>query len=312
MYIAEIVPMLALVLLAYFLYKSIDDTACVGLLKFVIAVTILSYLLIAVHWTMESNLVGTPLMLQGTGKGLIPRIIYAIGIGQLLILALGRLFGKEKALDSKKGLILKVVAMLSAWSSTVIIVSGKQGPLVALASIVGGWCIMRLENLEHESRDGSVGVLNLSPLPVTQWSLLAVSLFFCTGHWCAFDGLRYGAAFIGFDDFILIRQAILLTIDTFGFSLLLPIFGLPFLVAHQYPSVQSNQRKAFIFARLSQAYMIYGLITATTVTFTIICVTIQRRHLMVWGLFAPKFVFDVVGLILSDFVIVLVSLYYFG
>ncbi|XP_034695681.1 uncharacterized protein LOC117921833 [Vitis riparia] len=32
----------------------------------------------------------------------------------------------------------------------------------------------------------------------------------------------------------------------------------------------------------------------------------------VWGLFAPKFVFDVVGLILSDFVIVLVSLYYFG
>ncbi|RVW94129.1 hypothetical protein CK203_038266 [Vitis vinifera] len=163
MYIAEIVPMLALVLLAYFLYKSIDDTACVGLLKFVIAVTILSYLLIAVHWTMESNLVGTPLMLQETGKGL----------------------------------ILKVVAMLSAWSSTVIIVSGKQGPLVALASIVGGWCIMRLENLEHESRDGSVGVLNLSPLPVTQWSLLAVSLFFCTGHWCAFDGLRYGAAFIG-------------------------------------------------------------------------------------------------------------------
>ena len=138
MYIAEIVPMLALVLLAYFLYKSIDDTACVGLLKFVIAVTILSYLLIAVHWTMESNLVGTPLMLQETGKGLIPRIIYAIGIGQLLILALGRLFGKEKALDSKKGLILKVVAMLSAWSSTVIIVSGKQGPLVALASIVGG------------------------------------------------------------------------------------------------------------------------------------------------------------------------------
>ena len=138
MYIAEIVPMLALVLLAYFLYKSIDDTACVGLLKFVIAVTILSYLLIAVHWTMESNLVSTPLMLHGTGKGLIPRIIYAIGIGQLLILALGRLFGKEKALDSKKGLILKVVAMLSAWSSTVIIVSGKQGPLVALASIVGG------------------------------------------------------------------------------------------------------------------------------------------------------------------------------
>ncbi|KAJ0046955.1 hypothetical protein Pint_05591 [Pistacia integerrima] len=29
---------------------------------------------------------------------------------------------------------------------------------------------------------------------------------------CTFDGLRYGAAFIGFDDFVLVRQAILLTI----------------------------------------------------------------------------------------------------
>ncbi|KMS99732.1 hypothetical protein BVRB_1g021000 [Beta vulgaris subsp. vulgaris] len=32
----------------------------------------------------------------------------------------------------------------------------------------------------------------------------------------------------------------------------------------------------------------------------VLCVTIQRRHLMVWGLFAPKYVFDVVGLILTD------------
>ena len=42
---------------------------------------------------------------------------------------------------------------------------------------------MRLENLEHESKNGSIGTLSLSPLSVTQWSLLAVSLFFCTEHW---------------------------------------------------------------------------------------------------------------------------------
>lgn len=93
----------------------------------------------------------------------------------------------------------------------------------------------------------------------------------------------------------------------------------------------------------------YGLTTAATVTVTILCVTIQRRHLMVidpfplvhcaykllnlkriwehwlfffnkwehrllllqvWALFAPKFVFDVVGLILVDILIFLASLYY--
>lgn len=184
-----------------------------------------------------------------------------------------------------------------------------------------------------------------------------------------------------FDDFILIRQAILLTIDTFGFSLLLPIFGLPFLVTHQYPSVQSNQRKPFIFARLSQVGLFPGYVSIIFLKWffsnsiklgdakrqcVFFCVSgiydlwtyysnysyvhnhmchnsktafdgnrnplpyifIPSYHslnirqanensyylisLQVWGLFAPKFVFDVVGLILSDFVIVLVSLYYFG
>lgn len=86
--------------------------------------------------------------------------------------------------------------------------------------------------------------------------------------------------------------------------------------------------------------MIYGLIIATSVTATILCVTIHRRHLMVkssfchnchfcnnlstfnvlndiltlqvWGLFAPKFVFDVAGLILTDGLVCLASLYYFS
>jgi phosphatidylinositol glycan class O len=56
--------------------------------------------------------------------------------------------------------------------------------------------------------------------------------------------------------------------------------------------------------------MLFGVISATTVTATILCVTIQRRHLMVWGLFAPKFVFDVVDLILTDLLICLASAYY--
>lgn len=38
---------------------------------------------------------------------------------------------------------------------------------------------------------------------------------------------------------------------------------------------------------------------------------IQLYHLMqVWGLFAPKFVFDVVGLLLGDLLIFLSALYY--
>ncbi|ONK64205.1 uncharacterized protein A4U43_C07F23230, partial [Asparagus officinalis] len=51
---------------------------------------------------------------------------------------------------------------------------------------------------------------------------------------CAFDGLCYGAAFVGFEHFNIIRQGILLAIDAFGVSFILPILGLPFLVGHPH------------------------------------------------------------------------------
>ncbi|XP_075651995.1 uncharacterized protein LOC142622418 isoform X1 [Castanea sativa] len=307
-FIAEVVPLLVLILLAYLLYKTISSRSCRGIWKYVIMGTILSYLLIAVHWASESSIRSLALVSNVIGRNCIPQIIYAIGFGQLLLLAFGRQFNKDKFLDGKENLVIKTIGILSAWSSIVILLSGQQGPLVALASIIGGYCIVRLDNIEQDAKDDIRDVSAVDPLSVTQWNLLAVCLFFCTGHWCAFDGLRYGAAFIGFDEFILIRQAILLTIDTFGFSHILPIFGLPFLVACQYMLSQ----KRFILVRLSQAYMMYGLITAATVTVTMLCVTIHRRHLMVWGLFAPKFVFDVVGLILADVLICLASLFCFG
>ncbi|XP_050271898.1 uncharacterized protein LOC126715366 [Quercus robur] len=306
-FIAEVVPLLVLILLAYLLYKTISSRSCKGIWKYVIMGTILSYLLIAVHWASESSIRSLALVSNVIGRNCIPQIIYTIGFGQLLLLAFGWQLNKVKFLDGKENLVIKTIGMLSAWSSIVILLSGQQGPLVALTSIIGGYCIVRLDNIEKDAKDKIRDVSAVDPLSVTQWNLLAVCLFFCTGHWCAFDGLRYGAAFIGFDEFILIRQAILLTIDTFGFSHILPIFGLPFLVACQYMLSQ----KRFILVRLSQAYMMYGLITAATVTVTMLCVTIHRRHLMVWGLFAPKFVFDVVGLILADVLICLASLFCF-
>ena len=55
-----------------------------------------------------------------------------------------------------------------------------------------------------------------------------------------------------FEEFFLVPQAILLTIDTFGFSHILSIFGLPFLVVRQLPFGQGEQRKRFFFMQLSQ------------------------------------------------------------
>lgn len=42
---------------------------------------------------------------------------------------------------------------------------------------------MRLDNIELDVKDGGSWNRMLDPVPVTQWSLFAVCLFFCTGHW---------------------------------------------------------------------------------------------------------------------------------
>ncbi|XP_058186500.1 uncharacterized protein LOC131303578 isoform X2 [Rhododendron vialii] len=309
-HIAELLPVLALIILAYMLHESISRSSCRRFLKNVIRGTIFSYLLIAAYWTSESKLLNLPPMRIDMQRHYIPKVIYMIGFGQLSSLALLQFLSEEKTSSWKETVAIKIVAVLSAWSSTIIILSGRQGPMVALASMAGGWCIMRLECLEQDSENGHLQTLSLSSFPVSQWSLLAVCLFFCSGHWCAFDGLHYAAAFIGFEEFILVPQAILLSIDTFGFSHILPIFGLPFLAIQQVPSGQGEQQKRFFLMQLCQVYLMYGLITATTATFTMLCVAIQRRHLMVWGLFAPKFVFDAVGLMLTDFLIFVALLYY--
>ncbi|KAL6578210.1 hypothetical protein OROMI_010538 [Orobanche minor] len=306
-YAAEVLPILALIIVAHLLYKCISSSHTQGILKYVVLVTLFNYMLIPVHWALDSSsLLMEQMPFVGVSGNLIPRVIYAVGLVQLLLLAVDRIV-RERSSSLDETAVAKALAMLSTWSSTIVILSGKQGPLVVLACVTGGWCLIRLTALGQDTKNDCYGSSQSYALPITQWSLLAVCLFFCTGHWCAFDGLRYAAAFVGFDEFNLVRQAILLTIDTFGFSHILPIFGLPFLVASFYPPRQNKQ----VFSmKLCQVYLMYGFITATTVTFTMLCVTIQRRHLMVWGLFAPKFVFDVVGLVLGDLLILLSAVYY--
>ncbi|KNA18547.1 hypothetical protein SOVF_069740 [Spinacia oleracea] len=309
-YLSSIVSMLALFSLAYLLLKYIRSNSCQRVQKYVISGSILCYALIASHWILDSELLNLSVTLQYIGRSHIPRVIYAVGIVQLVVLVINQLLIRKRTLYHQNDLASRTIAMLSAWSSAIILLSGKQGSVVALTTVGAAYCIFRLENLWQAATDGTSSNISFYSLPTTQWSLLAVVLFFCSGHWCAFDGLRYGAAFVGFDEFKLVRQAILLAIDTFGFSHLLPIFGLPLLVSQRHSINQKKETKLSLSAQLSQIYLIYGFIVTSSVACMVLCVTIQRRHLMVWGLFAPKYVFDVVGLILTDFLICLGALYY--
>ncbi|KAL6978129.1 hypothetical protein U1Q18_045678 [Sarracenia purpurea var. burkii] len=136
--ISELVPVIALIILAFLLHKSIARSSCWGMFKCIITGTIISYALVAAYWASESKLLKLPLLLNGIRGNIIPQIIYVLGCAQLSSLALLRFLGEGKTSNFEESVVTKAVAMLSAWSSTVILLSGRQGPLVALASIVGG------------------------------------------------------------------------------------------------------------------------------------------------------------------------------
>ncbi|XP_062190830.1 GPI ethanolamine phosphate transferase 3 isoform X2 [Phragmites australis] len=309
----ELFPIISLALVAYIILKCISYAICQRFLKyFVLSGTILSYILIAYHWASGSTLFSHIGTIQEFGRSLAPRFVYAIGGLSLAISALYRMFDRTDYLKMNTRITNLSAAMLCSWSPTILILLGKQGPFVALICMTGAWCITKLQQKHQRESKLDIPILCVAdPVSVIQWSLLAVCLFYLTGHWCTFDGLRYGAAFIGFDHFHIIRQGLLLSIDTFGVSHILPILSLPFIaMVWCNTASKDNKVKNGIINSLTQVLLMYGLITSITATLTIICVTIQRRHLMVWGLFAPKYVFDAIGLLLTDLLICLASLYY--
>ncbi|TVU22403.1 hypothetical protein EJB05_32096, partial [Eragrostis curvula] len=309
----ELLPIMSLALVAYIVLKCISYAISQKFLKyFVFSGTMLSYISIAFHWASESALFSQMEPIQELGRSLAPRFVYGIGGLSLAISALYRMLGQPDYLKMNQRITNLSAAMLCSWSPTILILLGRQGPFVALICMTGVWCITKLLQKHQRESKPDVPILCVAhPVSVVQWSLLAVCLFYLTGHWCTFDGLRYGAAFIGFDHFDIIRQGLLLSIDTFGVSHILPILSLPFIaLVWCRTASKDNKVKDVIINNLTQVLLMYGLITAITATLTIICVTIQRRHLMVWGLFAPKYVFDAIGLLLTDLLIFLASLYY--
>lgn len=137
-YVTEAVPIIALILLVQLLLKNVSGSQSKGMWQFVVYGTIFCYILTGVHWALENDMLHFVPAVEGIGKNCLPRIIYAIGLGQLSLLLFRQLFGEDKPLNCRKTLVTKTVTMLAACSPTVIILAGKQGSLVALASVLGG------------------------------------------------------------------------------------------------------------------------------------------------------------------------------
>ncbi|KAL4452193.1 hypothetical protein ABPG75_007855 [Micractinium tetrahymenae] len=213
-------------------------------------------------------------------------------------------------------------------------VSDRQAPLILLLALLEITAVARLlarraELLPAGTAAGVAGEVG------ALLALVAAQLFYSTGHLCEFAGLQYTAGFVGSEEFHLWRSGSLMALNTFG-GMLLPLLALPAVVqyveaataakpmpdagtAEQGGRGQDGQQLAASTAAaagqqdspgtmLRQAIAVAGLAQAAAAFCATLSAGMQRRHLYAWALFAPRFSFAAVKLVLSDLALLLLSL----
>ncbi|KAG3165316.1 hypothetical protein PI126_g4702 [Phytophthora idaei] len=102
------------------------------------------------------------------------------------------------------------------------------------------------------------------------------------------------AGFVGFDTFNFYTAGALLGLNTFG-CFALAVLALPWLNLKQQQPQSTGTSLLLAFS----AYFSLNTLVST------LFVALQRRHLMVWAIFAPKFIFDGVVLLFTEFLLLL-------
>lgn len=184
---------------------------------------------------------------------------------------------------------------LLAVSSTVTLLAG---PTMGAAYVFSSYKLFRgvfrlVQVAYHPIHKASTRAIETT-LAIGLWLATSV-VFFGGGHTCSFNGLHFAAAFTGFRKFNYYGMGFLLGLETWSGEVLLAAFVPMF--AHHLTSF--NQfGKQFRDCGHTPAMSLWAKITlcrALVSTCAALCAALHRRHLMVWAIFAPKFVFDAVG-----------------
>lgn len=112
---------------------------------------------------------------------------------------------------------------------------------------------------------------------------LSIVLFFASGHDNNFSSLQITNSFIGFDEFNYYSSGFLLVVNTF-IGDILTIVGI--IILKRFNIISNHS----IYTNYE--FMVICLFNSWRLFFSCINVTVNRRHLMIWSVFAPKFTFD--------------------
>jgi phosphatidylinositol glycan class O len=129
---------------------------------------------------------------------------------------------------------------------------------------------------------------------VVVWELVSAKMFYATGHRAEFNALQFASAFIGFDEYNFWSGVAIIGMNTWVGTVVLSLtYGLLALSGSAPATSEPSSSFAKITALrlfLHTLWLLNGMASTH----------IQRRHLMVWRVFAPKYVFDALNVIIAD------------
>ena len=130
-----------------------------------------------------------------------------------------------------------------------------------------------------------------APVMAAIWRLAIRHVFFATNHHCSFNRLQYSAAFVATDKFQFAIAGSSLFMNTFGWEILGSILVLA-----------NTKMGCAKYSSGSHVWDWFRYFQWTEMLASCVSVSVMKRHLMVWAIFAPRFmfaaVFTVIGLLL--------------
>ena len=188
--------------------------------------------------------------------------------------------------------------------AAVWILSQPAGQITLALSLIAGICLLEVwddyKDIFTVARSLNVGN---TFIPCSLLAIMGYSIFFATGHQANLPSIQWKTAFIGFKT-VAYPYAPLLVIGNTYSGFVLSSLALPLIVLWKFqPSVDRSTQP--LYRQLLQHALGFLLYHSLVSFSSIVFAAYFRRHLMVWKIFAPRFMLAGTSLLLMDIFVLL-------
>ena len=211
------------------------------------------------------------------------------------------LFSKQKSLESNNlhrgvhhqdsSIIVVEKAQLAIFRALLFLVFVTGPAMASTAMLIVIQCAALRRMTMMETTANKANEIS-SPTMAAMWRLAIRYFFFATNHQCSFNRLQFSAAFVATNTFQFHLSGVSLFMNTFGCEILGSCLVLVYSQSCYFSSTRRSSSSASAANYNIWQWFIYY--QWTEMLTSCISVSLMKRHLMVWAIFAPRFMFAAV------------------